>query len=201
MAGASTEDRRRARVEAIFGDAIRAHERFARLDPAPVLAAARLLDTSLGAGGSVLVFGNGGSAADAQHFAADLVGRFERDRQALKAVALSTDPSVLTAIANDEGFGRVFARQVEALGRRGDVAVGISTSGASANVLAGLETARRGGLATVALTGRDGGPIGRAADVHINVPEAATPRIQEVHRTVLHALCALMEDALDEPDA
>jgi D-sedoheptulose 7-phosphate isomerase len=141
----------------------------------------------------VLVFGNGGSASDAQHFAAELVGRFTRERRALAAVALTTDTSILTALANDYAFDRVFARQVEALGRPGDVALGISTSGASANVVAGLEAARAGGLVTVALTGRDGGAAGAAADIHVNVASPSTARVQEVHRTLLHALCELIE--------
>ena len=144
----------------------------------------------------MLIFGNGGSAADAQHLACELVGRFLRDRRALPAVALTTDTSTLTAVANDYGFDRVFARQIEALGKPGDVAVGISTSGSSRNVLAGLQLARSRGLKTVAFTGGNGGPIGSAADVHVNVPHDVTPRIQEVHRTLIHAVCDLIESHL-----
>jgi D-sedoheptulose 7-phosphate isomerase len=144
----------------------------------------------------VLIFGNGGSAADAQHVAAELVGRLERERAAIAAIALSTDTSILTAVANDYSFDRVFARQIEALGRRGDVALAISTSGASANVLAGVEAARTAGLVVVALTGRDGGALGNAADIHVNVPEQNTARAQEVHRTLLHILCELVEREL-----
>jgi D-sedoheptulose 7-phosphate isomerase len=150
----------------------------------------------LGNGAKVLIFGNGGSAADAQHFACELVGRFLRDRRALAAIALTVDSSAVTAIANDFGFERVFVRQIEALGRPGDVAVGISTSGSSANVLAGLQCAKSRGLKTVALTGRNGGPIGAAADVHVNVPHELTPRVQEVHRTLIHAVCDLIEQTL-----
>jgi D-sedoheptulose 7-phosphate isomerase len=155
--------------------------------------AGRLLVDVLAAGGQVLAFGNGGSAADAQHFVAELVGRFERERRGFPAVALTTDPSIVTAVANDFGFGEVFARQVEALGRAGDLAVGITTSGNSPNVVRGLEAARGRGLRTIALTGNDGGAAGRLAEVHVNVPEALTPRVQEAHMTVLHLLCAFVD--------
>jgi D-sedoheptulose 7-phosphate isomerase len=162
----------------------------------PAAEAAGVMIAALRAGGRVLACGNGGSAADAQHFAAELVGRFERERAALAAIALTTDTSIMTAVANDYDFARVFARQVEALGRPGDVVLGISTSGGSANVMAAFEAARAGGLTTVALTGRDGGAVGAAADIHINVPAASTARVQEVHRTLLHAMCALIEREL-----
>src|SRR5690606_2814274 len=135
-------------------------------------------------GGKVLIFGNGGSATDAQHMACELVNRFQRERAALAALALASDASILTAVANDYSFDRVFARQIEALGRPGDVALGISTSGNSPSVVRGLEAARARGLTTIALTGRDGGVIGREADVHVNVPGESTARIQEVHRTL-----------------
>jgi D-sedoheptulose 7-phosphate isomerase len=141
----------------------------------------------------VLIFGNGGSASDAQHFAAELVGRFMRERAAIASVALTTDTSILTAIGNDYSFRRIFVRQLEALGRPGDVAVGISTSGESPNVLDALKFARGAGLKTVAITGRDGGSIGAAAEIHVNVPDQNTARIQEVHRTIIHAICELIE--------
>jgi D-sedoheptulose 7-phosphate isomerase len=160
------------------------------------VAAAETLQTAFGSGCKVLIFGNGGSAADAQHFACELVGRFLHERRALPAMALTADSSTVTAIANDYGFDRVFVRQIEAHGRPGDVAVGISTSGASANVLAGLQFARARGLKTVAFTGGSGGPIGAAADVHVNVPHELTPRVQEVHRTLIHAVCDLVEQRL-----
>ncbi len=163
---------------------------------APAAAAAESMVAALRGGGKILVCGNGGSAADAQHFAAELVGRFERERRAIAAVALTTDTSILTAIANDEGYARVFARQVEALGRAGDVLLGISTSGASANVVEAQAAAKAAGLTTVALTGRDGGVLGAAADIHINVPSPSTARVQEVHRTLLHAMCELVEREL-----
>ena len=162
----------------------------------PAAEAAGAMIAALRSGGRVLACGNGGSAADAQHFAAELVGRFERERAALGAIALTTDTSIVTAVANDYDFSRVFARQVEALGRPGDVLLGISTSGGSANVLAAFAAGKAGGLTTVALTGRDGGAVGAAADIHVNVPAASTARVQEVHRTLLHAMCALIEREL-----
>jgi phosphoheptose isomerase len=180
-------------VQAVFDGAIAAHTRMRQGDLAAIVEAATVIRGAMAAGGKLLIFGNGGSAADAQHFATELVVRFERHRAAFPALALSTDTSVLTAAANDFGFDRVFARQIEALGRSGDVAFGISTSGESANVLRGIEAAKAGGLKTVALTGRDGGALGAAAAVHINVPEASTARVQEVHMTVIHAICALVE--------
>jgi len=142
-----------------------------------------------------LAFGNGGSAADAQHVAAELVGRYLRERRGLAAIALSTDTSVLTSVGNDYSFDRVFARQIEALGQSGDVALGISTSGRSPNVVAAFETARSQGLRTIAVTGGDGGTVGGRVDIHINVPSTSTPRVQEVHRTLLHVICELVEKA------
>jgi D-sedoheptulose 7-phosphate isomerase len=163
---------------------------------AAVVSAAETMASALGDGGKVLVFGNGGSAADATHLAAELVGRFLLERDGLPALSLSDNPSALTAISNDYGYERVFARQVEALGRSGDVALGISTSGRSPNILAGLEAARAGGLATLALTGGDGGAMRELADVCIVVPSHETPRVQEGHTLVAHLLCELVERTL-----
>lgn len=182
-------------VAAALDDTIALHAKVRAMDLAPVVGAADAIRAAFRSGGKLLVFGNGGSAADAQHMAAELVGRFARERAAMPAIALTTDTSVLTSVGNDYGFDRVFARQVEALGRPGDVAFGISTSGASANVLAALEAAKARGLVTIALTGRDGGAIGRAAAIHVNVPDASTARVQEVHRTLIHAICELVEMA------
>ena len=172
-------------------------------DLAPLSAACRVIADSLHRDGRVLVFGNGGSAAEAQHVAAEFVGRFQRERRALAAIALTTDTSALTAIANDHGFERVFARQVEALGRAGDVSLAISTSGASPNVVEGQRAARALGLATIALTGRDGGVLGREADIHVNVPAGETARVQEAQLTLLHILCDVVERefAMPAPDA
>lgn len=180
-------------AEAALRGAIGALEAMLAAGVAPVVEAARIVGDAIERGGTVLVFGNGGSAAEAQHFAAELVGRFERERRGLAAVALTTDTSALTAIGNDYGFARVFARQIEALGRPGDVALGISTSGASPNVVEGLRAARARGLATIGLTGRDGGEVGRVADVHVNVPLPSTARVQEVQLVLLHALADLVE--------
>jgi phosphoheptose isomerase len=183
-------------VQAIFEETIAAHQRTRDAVLPRVIEAASAIRAALGAGGKLLTFGNGGSAADAQHMAAELVGRFMRKRRALAAIALTADTSTLTSVANDDGFDRVFVRQIEALGGVDDVAFGISTSGASANVLAALEVANRRGLRTVALTGTDGGAIGKAASIHINVAETSTPRVQEIHRTVIHAICELIESKL-----
>src|SRR6185503_3180849 len=187
---------RASAVAATLREAAHLHETAARESAGAVAAAVETLSAALGSGGKVLIFGNGGSAADAQHFACELVGRFLRERQALAAIALTTDASTMTAVANDYGFDRVFVRQIEALGRPGDVAIGISTSGSSANVLAGVQYAKSRGLKTVAFTGGNGGPIGAAADVHVNVPHALTPRVQEVHRTLIHAVCDQIEREL-----
>lgn len=181
--------------DAAFADTVALHQRVAAEGREAIERAARVIVEALRRGGKVLVFGNGGSAADAQHMAAELVGRFQRERAGMAAVALTTDTSVLTSVANDYGFERVFARQVEALGRPGDVVFGISTSGGSPNVIAALTMARDAGIETIALTGSDGGAAGRNVDVHINVPSASTPRVQEVHRTLLHVLCDLVERA------
>jgi D-sedoheptulose 7-phosphate isomerase len=189
-------DRRAARLDGLFDEAIRLHQQVRRETLGSAVTAAEALLAAFGRGNRVLVFGNGGSAADAQHFAAELVVRFERDRQALPVIALSTDTSVLTAAANDYGFDRVFARQLAALGAPGDVVVGISTSGVSANVVTAFELARDRGMITIALTGRDGGVLGRLADIHVNVAHPSTARVQEVQRTLLHGICALVEDAL-----
>jgi D-sedoheptulose 7-phosphate isomerase len=177
-----------------FEHTIRLHQAVLDLDAAPVLRAAEAMSAALARGGKVLVFGNGGSASDAQHFSAELVGRFLRERRALPSMALTVDTSILTAVGNDYGFDRVFARQVEALAVPGDVALGISTSGRSPNVLEAFAAARHRQVTTIALTGGDGGPIGQAADIHVNVPDAATPRVQEVHRTLLHVICELLEE-------
>jgi len=165
---------------------------------APLAEAAEIVIGAVRSGKAVFVFGNGGSAADAQHIAAELVGRYLAERRAIRAVALSTDTSILTAVANDYGFDRVFVRQLEALGAAGDVAVAISTSGNSANVVAALEEARRVGMKTIAFTGPDGGKCAELSDVLLAVPagDQPTPRIQEVHQVLYHTLCELVEAAV-----
>jgi D-sedoheptulose 7-phosphate isomerase len=180
-------------LHAIFAAAASAHDRFANGDLSQVARAAEAIAGALRNGRTVLAFGNGGSAGDAQHFVAELVGRFEREREGLPAIALTADTSVLTAIANDYGYDVLFQRQVAAIGRPGDVVLGISTSGRSRNVELGIVSARERGLTTIALTGRDGGTIGTAADIHVNVAETSTARIQEIHRTILHAMCSAID--------
>jgi D-sedoheptulose 7-phosphate isomerase len=185
-----------AAVKAVVDACIAVHERLRGENLQPVADAAAAILAASRDGGKVLVFGNGGSAADAQHLATDLVGRFQRERRAVAAVPLTADGSLLTAVANDYAFDRVFVRQIEALGARGDLAFGISTSGRSANVVEALRAARARGLRTIALTGNDGGPAGALADIHINVPDPSTARVQEAHRTLIHAICELVEREL-----
>ena len=158
-----------------------------------IVEAALLISDCLAAGGKLLLFGNGGSAADAQHLAAEFVGRFVVERPGLAAIALTTDSSILTAVANDYGFERIFARQIEALARPGDVAIGISTSGNSANVLAAMKQAANQNLKTIGLSGKDGGLLARASDVSVTVPAANTARIQECHIAIGHIWCELVE--------
>ncbi len=155
----------------------------------------------LATGGRVLACGNGGSAADAQHFVAELVGHMSRERRPLAGLALSSDPSIVSAIANDYGYEQVFARQVEAHGRTGDVLIALSTSGRSPNVLRALEAAREAGMYTVALVGQHVEPAAARADVCLSVPSSSTPRIQEIHMAVLHAICERAEDVVLARDA
>lgn len=157
-----------------------------------ILAAAELLETSIHSGGKVLLCGNGGSAADAQHFAAELVGRFGRQGDALAAIALTVDTSVLTAVGNDQGFPEVFSRQVEALGKPGDLLIVISTSGRSSNVLRAAEQAHSQGIQVIALTGADGESPLSQAEVTICIPSRDTQRIQEMHSIVLHVIGELL---------
>jgi len=163
-----------------------------------IVEAVELIVSAYKASGAVFTFGNGGSAADAQHIACELVGRFLIERRALKAEALSANPSVLTCLANDYGYDMVFARQIEAHGRSGDVAIGITTSGDSANVVAGLTRARQLGMKTIALTGCDGGKCAKLADVLLDVPSGNTPRIQEVHTVIYHVICEFVEARMSE---
>jgi len=184
------------RVEGHFRESAGLKLSSAKLLAAPIAHAATLMVGSLRAGGKILACGNGGSAADAQHFAAELVNRFEIDRPPLAAVALTTDNSALTSIANDFRYEEVFAKQLRAIGRAGDVLLAISTSGNSASVLEAVDVAHALGARVVALTGGRGGKLGERiadGDVHVNVPHAVTARVQEVHLLALHCLC----DAID----
>jgi D-sedoheptulose 7-phosphate isomerase len=161
-----------------------------------IIKIADLIVSSLQSGNKLILFGNGGSAADAQHIAAELINRFRRERRALAALALTTDTSILTSISNDYSFDNIFSRQIEALGRRGDVAVAISTSGNSPNVLNGIDKARELGITTVGVTGEDGGKLKDHVDICYKAPSRSTARIQEVHITVAHIICDLVEKAL-----
>ena len=182
-------------VRRVCGENAALHQRVAAERADIIVRAAAVVRAALVGGRKVLVFGNGGSAADAQHFAGELVGRFghQVDRPAWPVIALVSDASVVSAVANDFGYAAVFARQIAAYGAAGDVAVALTTSGSSANVNEGLRWALDRSLTTIALTGRDGGESGRLADVHVNVPDANPQRVQEVHQTILHLICELVE--------
>ncbi len=182
-------------VRRTFEETVALHQRVAAESRETIVRAADVVRSAIAAGRKVLTFGNGGSATDAQHLASELVGRFGRhiERRALPVVALTADSATLTSVANDFGYVAVFARQIEAIGEAGDVAFAFTTSGASANVNEGLRWALDRSLTTVALTGGDGGESGRLADVHVNVPDQNPARVQEVHRTILHVICELVE--------
>jgi D-sedoheptulose 7-phosphate isomerase len=163
-----------------------------------IVDAGRCMSKTIQSGNKILVCGNGGSAADAQHFAAEMVGRFRRERRPWGAIALTTDTSILTAVGNDYSFNEIFVRQVEALGAPGDLFLGISTSGRSENVLKAALSARMKGLKTVGLLGNDGGPISRSVDSAVIIPCNVTARIQEAHVFILHVWCEMMESDLEE---
>ncbi len=184
------------RIHRIARESIEAKKAFFDSHAEAVARAADLIITSIKAGGKVLIFGNGGSAADAQHIAAELVNRFNYDRPPIAAIALTTDTSILTSVGNDSSFDELFERQVRALGRRDDVALAISTSGNSPNVLRAVDAAHELGIKTIALAGRDGGRLAYAVDVALVVEASSTQRIQETHITIGHILCELIEDAL-----
>jgi D-sedoheptulose 7-phosphate isomerase len=180
------------RIQQQFAESVAVKQAALAAMAAPLEAAVRLMAQSLAAGGKVMACGNGGSAADSQHFAAELLNRFEKERAPLAAIALTTDTSTLTSIANDYAYDQVFAKQVAALGRPGDVLLAISTSGNSPNVSEAIKVAHARGLRVVALTGKGGGTIARqleSDDIHLCVPADRTARIQEVHLLTLHCLC------------
>jgi D-sedoheptulose 7-phosphate isomerase len=180
------------RVKKHFSDSIETKQKAAETMSEDIVRAINLMHQALASEKKILACGNGGSAADAQHFAAELVGRFERERRELPAIALSTDSSILTAIANDYSYEVIFSKQVRALGQAGDVLLGISTSGNSANVIAAIEAAHLKGMSVIAFTGKDGGKIRnilKNSDVHLCVPADRTARIQETHLLLLHCLC------------
>jgi D-sedoheptulose 7-phosphate isomerase len=189
-------DGRLARVRASLEESARVKRDTFEAAGARIADAAELVIAAFRAGGRLYAFGNGGSASDAQHLAAELAGRFDRDRPGLPALALTANTSDLTAIGNDFGFDRVFARLVEAHGREGDVAVAITTSGDSPNVIAGVEEARARGLRTIGLLGKGGGKLADAVDVAIVIPSNSTARIQECHIAVIHVICELIDAEL-----
>lgn len=189
------------RVAAHFAQSIETKQQAAEMLSAPAAQAAELMLQCLMNDGKILSCGNGGSAGDAQHFAAEMTGRFEKERMELAALALTTDTSALTAIGNDYGFEQVFSKQVRALGRGGDVLLALSTSGNSANVMKAIEAAHERDMHIIALTGRDGGKIAamlKDSDILLNVPHPRTARIQEVHILLIHAICDCIDTMLTE---
>lgn len=185
-----------AKIRVLAEESLDAKRRFFEHSTADVARAAEMIIAAIRAGGKLLIFGNGGSAADAQHIAAELAFKMGRERQALPAIALTTDTSLLTAISNDRHFDYVFARQIQAIGRKGDVALAISTSGNSPNVVQAVEQARAMGISTIGLLGCAGGRMAELVDLPLIVSHNNTPRIQEVHITISHIICQLVEDEL-----
>src|SRR6202521_1551803 len=188
-----------AHLKQHFEEGIELRTRMAQTLPAEIARAGQALAGAMKAGRKALACGNGGSAADSQHFAAEMVGRFERERPGMPAIALTTDTSALTAIANDYDFDRVFSRQVEALGDPGDVLLAISTSGNSKNVVEAVRAAQAKDLVVIALTGRDGGAMAkmlRPKDFHLNVAHPRTMRVQEIHLLVIHCLCEVVDNVI-----
>ena len=187
-----TLERLRARASQHFLDSIAVKQEAEKILPEQVARGVVAMTECLRAGGKVMACGNGGSAADAQHFSAELIGRFERERQELAAIALTTDTSILTAVANDYNYDEIFSKQVRGLGKKGDILIGISTSGNSKNVVKAIEAAKKMGIKIIALTGNGGGKIGSlldADDIHLCAPSKRTARIQETHLVLLHAIC------------
>lgn len=173
--------------------------KFAKKNVAAIARLAKLIAKTLERGNKVLLFGNGGSAADAQHIAAEFVNRFQIERPPLPAIALTTDTSIITSIGNDYSFTEIFSKQLKALGKKGDIAIGISTSGNSPNVLKAIEVASSMEITTVGLTGKDGGKIAKEVDISLNVDSKSTARIQETHITLCHVLCDLVDKQLFAP--
>jgi D-sedoheptulose 7-phosphate isomerase len=185
----------------LFKESIEVKEAFINESLDRIVSVVGAITAALKSGNKILIFGNGGSAADAQHLAAEFVNRFIIERPPLPAVALSTDTSVITSIGNDYDFSEIFSKQIRAIGQAGDVAWGISTSGKSPNVIKALEVAKKKGLITIGLTGKDGGDIAKMVDYSLNVPSDSVPRIQEVHITVGHVICEMVDFRLfQKPD-
>ena len=186
----------RTQVEQRFRESGEVKDQFVQTYADSIVKVAGLIVASIHAEGKIFLFGNGGSATDASHIAAEFVGRYDRDRAPLPALALSTDTAVITCIANDYDYADIFARQISGLGRKGDIAIALSTSGNSPNVLKAVEVARNLGLITVAWTGKDGGKLASLVDYPFVVPSKVTARIQECHITLGHVLCELVEEKL-----
>ncbi|MFA4888182.1 MAG: D-sedoheptulose 7-phosphate isomerase [Candidatus Omnitrophota bacterium] len=186
----------RDKINDILLESIRVKEDLLREKIGKIIEISQAAIEALKKGGKILIFGNGGSASDSQHIAAELVGRFKKERPGIPAIALTTNTSILTALANDYSYDIVFARQVEALGQKNDLAIGISTSGKAKNVNSGIKQAKKMGIKTVALTGADGGELAKSADIALIVNSPVTARIQEAHITIGHIICELIEEAL-----
>ena len=188
-------------IQKAFQESAELKDQFLKDSLGQIVKVVNVITASLKKGNKILLFGNGGSAADAQHLAAEFVNRFTIERPPLPAIALTTDTSIITSIGNDYDFAQIFAKQIRALGQAGDVAIGMSTSGVSPNVLRGLETAKKMELITIGLTGRDGGQVAQVVDYCLNVPSNSVPRIQEVHITLGHVICQLVDYKLfQKPD-
>ncbi len=185
-------------IEQIFAESIAVKQATLKANLQQIKQAAEAMITALQASRKIMFCGNGGSAADSQHIAAEFIGRFQKERRSLPAIALTTDSSILTALGNDYGFDIVFARQVEGLGNAGDVLVGLSTSGNSKNVLEAMKTAKAKGIKTIGLLGCDGGTIAPLCDIALIVPSKVTARIQESHICMAHAICQITEDELSK---
>ena len=186
------------RIKEIFQESIQVKQEALDFNLDLIVQAAEMMISTMKKGAKVLFFGNGGSAADSQHIAAEFIGRFQKERRALPALALTTDSSILTCLGNDYGYESIFMRQIEGLGKKDDIAFGISTSGNSINVIKGFEKAKELGLKVIALTGCDGGQMAKLADIHLNISSRSTARIQEAHLCVEHTLCELVEEALSK---
>lgn len=186
----------RDRIKDILLESIQVKEELLRTSIGKIIEITDIITEALKKNGKIIFFGNGGSASDSQHLTAELVGRFKKDRNALPAISLTTNTSILTALANDYGYEIVFAKQIEALGQKNDVAIGISTSGKAKNVVLGIKQAKKIGMKTIAFTGADGGELTKLAEVSLVVPSSVTARIQEAHITVGHIVCELVEQAV-----
>ena len=181
------------KIKRIFSDALKVKQKSLENNLNDMAKAVAVVLSVLKGGGKIILFGNGGSAADSQHLAAEFIGRFQKERRSIPAIALTTDTSILTALSNDYGFDIVFARQIEGLGRRKDIAIALSTSGNSKNVVEGLKAAKKKGMKTISLTGGNGGKVARMTDISLIVPSKNTARVQESHICMAHAICDLVE--------